>query len=294
MQLSGEYMHVVPLGPAIEGSFLKFLNQDVISNFFGLLDLKFQRDKTKFWIALEGDEILGYLLEFDGKALTIRGDVRCTAELLKKTTLMEPFVSIEPKHLPIFEKFYGPTKPLRIPDRGKVSTLLNMEVDRKRFRPIIRHDPRKLTVDEFEAVGRLSMKFYEENVRGILPSTPKRTVEALKRGRLAYGIYEGGKLVSFACGGSNPVAENLSSVGPVYTSPEFRGRGYATSICSALVDELLGKSEKITLNVSKNDLAALRVYEKIGFAKTWHEFLAFWGRRICEEQPECRKPLTRR
>jgi len=105
-------------------------------------------------------------------------------------------------------------------------------------------------------------------------------VETLKKGRLAYGIYEEGELVSFACGGPNPVAENLSHVAPVYTSPELRGRGYATSICSALVDELLDKSEKVMLDVSENNAAALRVYEKIGFTKTGHEFLAFWGRRM--------------
>lgn len=271
-------MRVVPLDPALEGLFLKFLQQDVIANFFGLLDLKFYKDKTKFWIALEGAEISGYLLEYDGKALTIRG--KCSNELLKKASLAEPLTSIEPEHLPIVEKFYKPTKPLLLLDQGKVSTLLNMEVDRKRFKPIIRHDPRKLTADEFDAVGRLSMKFHKETGRGILPPTLERIVETLKNGRLVYGIYDEGELVSFACGAYNPVAENLSYVGPVYTSPEFRGRGYATAVCSALVDELLSKSERATLGVSQNNVAALMAYEKIGFTKTGHNFLAFWGRRI--------------
>jgi ribosomal protein S18 acetylase RimI-like enzyme len=165
-----------------------------------------------------------------------------------------------------------------------------MEIDKKRFRPIIRHDTRKLTANEFDVVGRLWVKFYEESgPRGILPPpTPERVVETLKRGRFAYGIYERGELVSFACGEPNPVAENLYYVAPVYTSPEFRGRGYATSICSALVDELLNKGEKTTLSVPQENPAALRVYEKIGFTKTGHKFLGFWGRRI---DGDAAKPL---
>jgi predicted GNAT family acetyltransferase len=139
-------------------------------------------------------------------------------------------------------------------------------------------------VDEYDAVGKLSMKFHEELGSGIYPPSPERTIEMLKKGRLAYGIYEGGELVSFACGGPNPVAENLSNIGPVYTSPEFRGRGYATSICSALVDELLDTSEKTTLAVSQKNAAALRVYEKIGFVGSGHEFLVFWGQKIRKGQ----------
>jgi hypothetical protein len=135
MPLSSEkrdQMQVVPLEPTNEDSFLKFLKRDIIANFFGLLDFKFHRDKTKFLIAVEGDEILGYLLEFDEKALTIRGDARCAAELLKKASLVEPLISIEPEHMPAVEKFYKPVRPLVLLDR-RVSTLLNMEVDNKRF-----------------------------------------------------------------------------------------------------------------------------------------------------------------
>jgi predicted GNAT family acetyltransferase len=150
------------------------------------------------------------------------------------------------------------------------------------FKPVLKHRPRKLTADEFDAVGRLNAKFYEEMGPGISP--PERIIEALKKGRLAYGIYERGELVSVACGGLNPAAGNLSHVGPVYTVPEFRGRGYAISVCSALVDELLARSEKTILDVTGSNIAALRVYEKIGFTRTGHKFLAFWGRRIGDER----------
>ena len=43
-------MRIVPLGPAIEDSFLQFLKRDVIRNYHALLDLKYHRDKTNCFL----------------------------------------------------------------------------------------------------------------------------------------------------------------------------------------------------------------------------------------------------
>jgi len=273
-------MRVVPLKQDIEDSFLKFVEQDAIRNWFAILDLKYHRDKTNFWIALEGLEILGYMLEYDGEHLTIRGDARCTAELLKRASLTEPRVNIEPWHLPIVETFYEPIKPIYRPDRGKITTFLIMEVHREHFKPIIKYRPRKLTADEFDAFKRLHTRFVGEIAQG--PIEHERIdgiVRNLFKYSLLYGTYEGGELVSFACGACGTVVGNLSTVGPVYTSPEFRARGHAKSACSAVVSELLGKTERATLVTAQSNVVAIGVYEKIGFTKTGHKFLSFFGHR---------------
>jgi predicted GNAT family acetyltransferase len=114
---------------------------------------------------------------------------------------------------------------------------------------------------------------------GLAPITREYTLDRLSRG-LFYGIYEGDELISFAFGTSGAVIEKLSHVGVVYTSPKFRGRGHATSICSALVEKLLSQSEEAMLFVLTDDSPALKVYEKIGFTKTGHKFLVFFGSRI--------------
>lgn len=265
-------MRVVPLGPAIEGSFLKFLRRDVISNFFALLDLKFYREKTEFWIALEDAEIFGYLLEHDGRILNLRGSVKCAAELLNKASLIKANINVEPGHFQTVERFYGPTRPIGV-SRGKITTLLAMEVNRKRFRPVIKHDPIKLSGDEFNDIEKLYVEFYDEMALGQV--TRERIVETLNR-CLTFGIYEGGELVSFANGS---ILEDVGHVAPIYTSPKFRKKGYATSACSALVRELLSQRDRTILYTPEDDIPALRVYEKIGFTKTGHRFLAFWGRK---------------
>ena len=66
----------------------------------------------------------------------------------------------------------------------------------------------------------------------------------------------------------------------VYTVPSLRGKGLATSVCSALVKELIGSGKMVLLWVTKTNLPARKVYEKIGFKKTKHILLSFKARKI--------------
>lgn len=267
-------MRVEPLTPAIEDSFLKFIRRDIISNFFALLDLELYREETKFWVALENAEISGYMLEHDGRDLNLRGDVKSAAELLNKASLAEPLINIEPRHLPILKTFYEPMRRLGPPTEEKIATLLVMEMDKKHFKPIIEQTPKELGANKLEAVGNLYKNFYEEAEMG--PITREDVLRAFRE-RLIYGTYEGGESVSFASG---VTIEDLSYVGHVYTLPKFRGMGHATSTCSALVNALLDRSEKVIIMVLADNNTAREMYRKIGFIETGHEFLVFKGCKI--------------
>lgn len=275
-------MHVMPLEPDIESIFLKFLMRDITSNFFALLNMRFHREKTKFWVALEKNtKVIGYLLEHDARVINLRGDVRCAAELLKMTDLVKPELNVEPAHVQTVKMFYEPINPIGY-SRDKVNVISAMEVDKKRFKPIITCYPKKLGASEFSALKELYVKFYDEMILG--PITREQIREILNRCiryGITYGIYDGRELVSFASG--NGTLENVAHIAPVYTLQKFRRRGYATSACSALVRELLNNNEKTILFVSEKNVAALKVYEKIGFVRTGHTFLTFRARKIERE-----------
>jgi len=276
-------MYVVPLEPAMDGLFLRFLMRDIISNFFALLNLRFHREKTKFWLALEGDtEIIGYLLEHDGRIINLRGDVRCIAELLKMTGLVKPELNVEPAHVPTVKKFYEPMDPVGI-SRGKINAISAMEVDEKRFKPIVKYGPKKLGASELDALESLYVKFYEEMTLGPITREQIRGIlNRCTRFGVTYGIYEEHELVSFASGSS--ILKDVAHMAPVYTSLKFRRRGYATSACSALVGELLSNNERTILFVSESNVPALKVYGKIGFTRTGHTFLTFLARRVARER----------
>ena len=273
-------MRVEPLAPAIKDSFLKFIRRDIISNFFALLDLELYREETKFWVALENAEISGYMFEHGRRDLNLRGDVKSAAELLNKASLAEPLINIEPRHLPILKTFYEPMRRLGPPTEEKIATLLVMEMEKKHFKPIIEQTPKELGANKLEVVGNLYRNFYEEAEMG--PITREDVLRAF-RGRLIYGTYEGGELVSFASG---VTIEDLSYVGHVYTLPKFRGMGHATSTCSALVNALLDRSEKVIIMVLADNNTAREMYRKIGFIETGHEFLAFKGCKISGPKTE--------
>lgn len=63
------------------------------------------------------------------------------------------------------------------------------------------------------------------------------------------------------------------------TAPEKRNKGYATSVCSALVGRLHQQGKNAMLYVSKDNLPAIKVYRKIGFKEAGRLFLSFTAKR---------------
>ena len=85
-----------------------------------------------------------------------------------------------------------------------------------------------------------------------------------------YGIYEGPNLIAAA--GTHLVApsEGVAAIGNVYTRRDRRGQGLATQVTGAVAAELLRlmpPSAIIALNVVQTNLAAVKVYERLGFAR---------------------------
>jgi predicted GNAT family acetyltransferase len=72
--------------------------------------------------------------------------------------------------------------------------------------------------------------------------------------------------------------EDLAIVRGVHTAAEERNKGYSSSVCSVLVQQLLRQGRDVILFVSKDNPAAIRVYSKIGFKETGRVSLAFKAR----------------
>ena len=60
----------------------------------------------------------------------------------------------------------------------------------------------------------------------------------------------------------------VAAVGNIFTHPGCRSRGYATAATSAVVAELQSRGIRdIVLNVSQENAAAIRIYERLGFER---------------------------
>ena len=77
------------------------------------------------------------------------------------------------------------------------------------------------------------------------------------------GIHEDGKLVAMA--GERLKPYGYTEISAVCTHPDYRGRGYASSLVTVLIERIAGRNEIPFLHVRKENVDAIRVYEKLGF-----------------------------
>src|SRR5690349_11644905 len=77
------------------------------------------------------------------------------------------------------------------------------------------------------------------------------------------GIHEDGKLVAMA--GERLKPYGYTEISAVCTHPDYRGRGYASSLVSVLIERIARRNEIPFLHVRRENVDAIRVYEKLGF-----------------------------
>ncbi|MCY4061363.1 MAG: GNAT family N-acetyltransferase, partial [Chloroflexi bacterium] len=97
-----------------------------------------------------------------------------------------------------------------------------------------------------------------------------RSKSAYERDRnMAFFAEVDGKLVGMAGAHWSAKAKlrHVAGVYGVYVAPDQRGSGVAPRLMRRLIDELrsMGQIEKVSLMVNTEALAAIRLYEKLGF-----------------------------
>jgi RimJ/RimL family protein N-acetyltransferase len=82
------------------------------------------------------------------------------------------------------------------------------------------------------------------------------------------GVFADGQLVAVA--GTHLVSPTygVAAVGNIFTHPDHRGHGYGTATTSRVVTALLQNGiHDVILNVSQGNVAATRIYERLGFQR---------------------------
>jgi ribosomal protein S18 acetylase RimI-like enzyme len=92
-----------------------------------------------------------------------------------------------------------------------------------------------------------------------------------------WGLPENGRLV--AIGALNAVHDSMGQIGGVYTIPELRRLGRATSVMKALISDCIAVHElrRLFLFTGERNRAAQRLYESLGFRRIG-EFALLFGK----------------
>jgi len=136
----------------------------------------------------------------------------------------------------------------------RVDVMRRMATDRRTFAPRSTHTLTRLHPEHLEDLVEL----YGEASRTYF--NPGRLAR-----EIYFGIYDGPRLAAAAGTHVRSADAGIAAVGNVLTRIQYRGRGMATSVTSAVTEEALADHRDVVLNVRQENAPAISVYERLGY-----------------------------
>ncbi len=241
-----------PLTPELEPQFWALAESDFFGHYFYFYDWMMQREKTQIYLAMDCGSIVGSMLVFDGGIVQLRGGTDAVVFLLSNLQLEKADVQVpadcEDLLLAKFPLFCFKTH----------MTLMTINRGEERLTFLVQ--PESLTNADAVSVAELMRECCPEMWREITPDAVSAKMASNEAVWL--GIKVGGELTAF---GYAMKASKVSHLTWIATRPNYRRRGYATSIVSALLKEVLSCSDGALIYVIKDNEVANRIYTSAGF-----------------------------
>jgi GNAT superfamily N-acetyltransferase len=228
-----------------------FLERDRLFAAYAVCDLDEREFGRARWaVASAAGEVVAVGMEYTGptpQSMFVLGDNDGIAAILRD--VLRPraaYISVATSALPAVDVSYrvepGPA-------------MVRMKVDRSTFRPYPAPVERLLPVE----VGELN-KLYQLGFAAWLPSG------AVAEG-VYFGVRSGGRLVAAA--GTHVVSREarMGVVGNVMTHSDYRNRGLAKAVTSAVTAELLRYCDDVVLNVRADNPPAIAAYRALGYVE---------------------------
>jgi predicted GNAT family acetyltransferase len=251
-------MKVVSIWDGFENAFWNQVNQEPLHYYFFILDWKERSEQTKIFLAIEGEKVQGLMLVYADTVVQLRGNREAVEKLLDSVTLEKVELQAPLDCEDIVTRKYSPQ--IRY-------DLMLMAVKKGEENIQVRTQPVRLGPEDAEEVTEIMRKadpqWWGERV------TVENRRESLERSYYL-GIKSNGKIVSM---GNTYFTEFGSNIGVVATDERYRNKGYATSIVSALVQEILKRSPPALIHVLSDNAHAIRAYSKVGYKPYRHYLL---------------------
>ena len=245
-------MKIESLEQALEPIFWEYINKDIPHHYFFAFDWKYNRDVTKILLALEENRINGIMLVYRQFIVQLRGSREAVKALLKRLDLEKVELQSLKQHKHYILEKYKPT----ISHTMMLMLLRKGEEIRQIKHPII-----TLDASDAEQIATI-MKDADPEFWGT--TTSQQIVDGMSTGVNWLGIKVDEELVSI---GNRRLTELGGLIGVVATHEAHRNKGYATSIVSELVMQILEKASTAMIYVLSDNPPAIRAYEKVGFKR---------------------------
>jgi RimJ/RimL family protein N-acetyltransferase len=209
------------------------------------------RPSTSILLALdEQNTIEGMMMTYKKKIVQLRGTTEAAKALLAQLDIEKVEIQGLREHKAIILK--------KFENVNKTLDLTLMTLTKGEETPHIRHPVERLSTGDAEGIAAL-MRHGDPEWWGDI--TAQEIAENMHR-RLWLGIKVNNQLVSV---GGAALDEWGSNISTVVTHEPFRNKGYATSVVSTLVDQILQVSGLALIHVESDNVPAVKAYKKAGF-----------------------------
>ena len=242
-------LKIVLLDENLMETFWHHVNQNQVDYHFFIFDVKNNPDKTKVWLALEGENVVGMLLVYRDCIVQLRGSHDVVKALLEKIDLREVELQapLDCEDL-VLAKFIPKMK----------HRMIQMTLKRGEERNQITTEPESLDVGNAEEMVELLRRAFPDWWSDADVERFRSTMTEL----VNMGIRHDGKLVSVGIARLTGYASNINTVA---TDERYRNRGYATSIVCTLAKKILENSEVAMIHVLEDNAPAVKAYTKAGY-----------------------------
>jgi len=245
------------LDESLQKTFWNHVSRDPVDYYLFILDVKTHLDQTKVWLAMEGEKVEGLLLVHRDYVVQLRGSREAVEVLLDKVSLKEVELQAPLDCEDIVLKSY-------VPRVRQEMVLMLLKKGEESIQTTT--TPARLGVEDAEDIAELMSGADPEWWGDITAERIRSRME----GALYMGIKQEGKVVSV---GMVRLTDFGSNISVIATHERYRNRGYATSIVSALVKEILKTSETALIHVIRDNAPAVRAYSKVGY-KPYRTYLS--------------------
>jgi len=250
-------MKVVSIDEGLEQTFWNYVNHDPLDYYFFILDLRQRREKTKILLATEKERVEGLMLVYADYIVQLRGSRKAVEKLLDSLDLEQVELQAPLGCEDIVYREYRPLIRYEL-------VLMRLRKGEENIQ--VGHQPVRLGVEDAEQVAELMRKADPEWWGDVTAEQQKESLEKA----FWLGTKRDNKIVSL---GSTRFVDFGSNIGVIATDERYRRQGHATSIVSALVEEILKRSSTALIHVVNSNETAKHVYSKVGFKPFKHYLL---------------------